>query len=128
MIKSKPRRDQLLVTCPTVPRGGAESRTERANLYPMGRWCPPAGRRQIFGVLHQHRPSGGQAFRNAKSSQRMIISAGKMVHQAARYPARESGRGLLRAPQKSHKSASGRRSPQETHGRNGTLRYAWCSR
>ncbi len=45
--------------------------------------------------MHQHRHSGGQAFRNAKSSQRMIISAGKMGHRAARYPSRESGRGLL---------------------------------
>ncbi len=72
--------------------------------------------------MHQHRHSGGQAFRNAKSSQRMIISAGKMGHRAARYPSRESGRGLLRAPQKSHRSASGRRAPT----RNPTDETALC--
>ena len=53
---------------------------------------------RLFG-LHQHRHSGGQAFRNARSSQRMIIDAGEVRRRATLHPARESGRGLPRTPQ-----------------------------
>ncbi len=35
----------------------------------------------------------------------------------------QGSQGLLRAPQKPHKSATWRLIPTEPHGRNGTIRY-----
>jgi hypothetical protein len=63
--------------------------------------------------------SGAGRFSDARLPE-VVISLRKLLYRAG---SAGLSQGLLQAPQKPHKSATRRPSPQESHGRNGTLRY-----
>jgi hypothetical protein len=64
--------------------------------------------------------SGGRAVLVALGYSEVVISLRKLRYRIGRLGLSQ---GLLRAPQKPHKSATRWAVPQESHGRNGTLRY-----
>src|SRR6266700_3034152 len=82
---------------------------------------------RILGREDVEPPLAGRLSRLRWVTRRMITSMQKLQYLDSLCLAGQGSQGLLRAPQNPRKPAAGRLIPQESHGRNGTLRYAFSA-